>query len=200
VQAGAAVLAFGVTVWLAVLTRRYVRLTDRYVRTTEEIAGSSRRQVEGVVEAGRRSQRAVAAALLQEVQRIRTELGPRPSNERSLQGTGLRLMVGGGIVPQVHRWLEPVIPRVAESDPAVVGLFLRLDRDLHNYRVTVRRVEQARRDLADKERIKAAARAHELTPSLEAQQALKVADENVGRRLTDAELAYQACHRELERL
>ena len=88
--------AFGVTAWLA-------RLTLRYVRASEQIAAG-----------GRQSQVAIARALLEDLKRIRSGLGPVPGETVPPPAEGLS-------IPRVHRWLELIIPQMALSNAGVVG-------------------------------------------------------------------------------
>ncbi len=102
----------------------------------------------------RRHPRTVAGALLQEVLRIRGELGARgKDNEVPLVLTGI---TGGvppdrsvvrldAVPPKIHSWIEPVIPQIAEADAAIVGLFLKLDLALDNWSARVQMVRDAKR-------------------------------------------------------
>lgn len=211
VQAGAAVASFLVTAVLALLTWRYVRFT-------REIADATRQQVLAVVAAGRSRQRAVAAALLKEVDRIRAELGPRPKDgELPLvvaSGTGgvppdRAVIRTDAVAPQVHEWFRPVIPQSAESDPAIVGLFLELDRDLHNYGGYLQLLRSAQADQTEKEAtLKTYERTYEETGTAmsevmewrEAAVAVPVAKANLEGATHLAVVTHKGCHSTLDAL
>jgi len=95
----------------------------------------------------RRQQRGVAAALLEEVNRIRGELGARPregqnpaiiDSHTAGADPDQPSIVTDAMTPEIHEWFHSVIPQIAESDPAILGSFLTLDRHLFNYRDRVR--------------------------------------------------------------
>jgi len=122
----------------AIATVVVVVVTIAYVVLTSRIAKAARDQANHLLEAARSNRRSVAAALLEEVRRIRSELGPRPDEDDIVAA------VGGSVPPSVHPRFHTVIPQVAESDAGIVGLFLVLDRDLHNYRVELDALGAAR--------------------------------------------------------
>ncbi len=193
VQAAAALLSFAVTAWLAYLTLRSVRAADR-------MAASAQSQVDTVIEAGRRNQHGVAASLREEARRIRSELGPRPEND-------LAVAIGGVIPPQVHPWFRPIVPQIAQTDAAIVGLFLQLDRDLHNYRVSARRLSKARRELDEKrvarEGLKdfgESAEGKDVTAWGNAEQDVRVAEMNVETALGQAAVTYRGASTTLDQL
>src|SRR5438876_1150760 len=106
VQAGAAVLSFGVTFWLA-------KLTSRYVRTTKDIADSSKEQVQQAIELVRTNDVGTARALMEEVARIRSELGDPPDEAIP------PVLTASIVVPTVHPWMQPIIPTIARSDAEI---------------------------------------------------------------------------------
>ena len=85
-----------------------------------------RRQVDHALALARQNQIKVARVLLEEVQRIRDELGPMPDAQA--------VAPIGHVIPTVHPWAHPVIPEIAATDATIVGAFLALDRELDNYR------------------------------------------------------------------
>jgi len=92
------------------------------------------------IAAARRQQRGVATSLRELVRGIRRELelGLTPGEKK------MGDLVGQAGVPEIHPWFLPVIPQIAESDPLIIGLFLTLDRGLHNYRASLNRLYGAK--------------------------------------------------------
>jgi hypothetical protein len=123
IQAGAAAVSCIVTVVLVLLTKKYVK-------TTEAISRANSEQVRNALAAADRQRRARAAALLEEIRRIRSVLWP----DQPTDGTPV---LPRGAIPSVHHWLEAIIPSAAETDPRIVQFFLRLDRSLANLGVTM---------------------------------------------------------------
>ncbi len=196
VQAVAATLSFLTTIALAYLTWSYVQVPRK-------IATATRQQVEGVLAASRSRARIVAATLLEDVHRIRGELGPR-----AVEG-GVPELHTDAIVPRVHRWLEPLIPQIAEADPTVVGLFLRLDRDLHNYGAGCTLVKQVQKELTTTQETlgtftnmykSAAATMDEVTPWAEADRDVHRAEDRVQKALDATTIAFHRCHDTLDEI
>lgn len=198
-QAGSAIVAVLVTWWLT-------RLTARYVKTTKKIAESSHRQVQHALDTVAVSQRGIAAALLEEVHRIRSELGPAPQNN-------VRPIVSrGSVVPSLLSWMQPVIPTAAQIDTAVVAGFMKLDRLLANLLVASNSLCQAQDALTvATDEYSAADHAQQnrhVHPTLaltalelpEAKQRLEVAEANATGALAHAEKCYAMCHQELDAL
>ncbi len=201
IQAGAAILSLIVTGVLA-------RLTAKYVRLTEQIARASEQQVNQAIRLAKTNQISVARALLEESERIRSELGDAPDD-------ALPLMIGGGaLVPTVHAWMHPIIPAVAQLDAAIVGLFLKLDRDLHNYDVASRQLRvceikatEARETAERVDRIcerrdenLAIDLEAELSDQFAAKHAVDVTKHNEKHALQIARITYRGAHRTLDEI
>jgi len=90
-------------------------------------------------------------------------------------------LVGDAEVPEIHPWFHRVIPQIAESDLSIIGLFLTLDRQLHNYRA-------------------AAEETGEITAWEDASQAARVATQNAERAANFATIIYSGCHKTLDAL
>lgn len=200
VQAAAAVLSCVATLVLAVLTARYVRLT----RT---IAESAQQQVDHALSAGLRHAHAVAATLLIEARRIRQELG-EPLQPHEVLASVANAVRGNALIPEVHSWVRPVIPEVAEADPTIVGLFLDLERDLHNYRGGLKELRDAQ--TVHQEQCDSLARWHRSHPGTVG-MGLVVERQGVENQIELAKLKlegatqfatniYKACHEDLDRL
>src|SRR5713101_1202330 len=72
--------------------------------------------------------RALATALLEEVRRIRGELG-------NVGGfSDIQIAGAVSVAPEVHPWVERLMGDVAEIDPEAFAQFLALDRFLGNAR------------------------------------------------------------------
>jgi hypothetical protein len=199
IQAVAAIVSLGVTWWLA-------RLTARYVRTTEDIANTSRSQVEQALALARSNQIGAARALLEESRRIRSELGELPDQS-------IPPMVGGsGIVPTIHPWFHSVIPTIAQTDSEIVGLFLKLDRSLHNHGVMMNGLAKAEESAAvANERLKRAEDLHhdvstalavglekELEDFVRVRGEASVAERNLLQAQSTAEVTYAGCIQTLD--
>lgn len=75
----------------------------------------------------KRRQKGVALALKEEVGRIRAGVGPlREDAELSYAFSS------GIVIPEVHPWVQGIIAEAAETNPAIVGSFMRLDTVLYN--------------------------------------------------------------------
>jgi hypothetical protein len=181
--------AFATTVWLAWITLRYVRAAEK------------------AAAAGRESQVAIARTLLEDVKRIRGELGPRPEGETVPPLADI-------VVPRVHSWLHPVIPQIALSNAAVVGAFMALERCLENFDVALEAFTSARnkrdevmsvRDslyhMYDVEAKKpGASKPEEVGTYLEASHDAEVAEQNVRTAMNLAAIRYRTCHAQLDNL
>ncbi len=149
-------------------------------------------------------QAAVASTLLEETRRVRSELGPPPPK------AGVVALPKSGTVPKVHPWVQGIITKIALTNAAIVGEFLRLDRALHNCRVACQEVEraQAAQEQAFALRDKIAGTykgtdvnvAEEISDYTTANRDAQIAAQNVGTVLGLADLAYAGCHRTLDRL
>jgi len=135
------------------------------------------------IAAARRQQRGIAASLLEVVRGIRVELGPRAA-PGEMQGKAL---VGKAEVPQIHPWFHRVIPQIAESDPLIIGLFLTLDRQLHDYRAAAQKLHQAR--------VAPIAASFGASP-----EQTRVATERADGAANAAKIAYSECHKTLDDL
>jgi hypothetical protein len=176
--------AFGATAWLAWLTLRSVLATER------------------MAAAGRENQVAIARALLEDVRRIRGELGPRPDGQNV---PPLQEM----IVPRVHPWLHPIIPQIALSDAAVVGAFMALERGLDNFdsalagfhstRVKQDETLRQRDDLFGLYQT-AGTKPETVTAYLELSHAADIGEQNLRTALRLAETTYRMCHSELDKI
>ncbi len=111
--------------------------------------------------------------------------------------------------PEIHPWFRPVIPQIGESDPSIIGLFLTLDGQLHDYRAAVIKLRQARENrLVKQEALEVyqrtyagqAAKMDDVTPWGEASQALRVATRNVERAALLATIDFASCHKTLDEL
>lgn len=191
IQAIASLVTVGAMVWLARLTRRYVEATD-------VIARESQRQVEELLAAGGRNQRALAGTVREEVKRIRSELGPAPGFEEFV------VPHTGFVVPTVHRWLAPLIPQIGHTNAAVVGFFLRLERELHNYRLAARDVGRAQRQLVEKQEALAAVDGRqdlaEMAKWGEVSAAVAAAENDVISKNGRADVLVRVCHGTLDRI
>ncbi len=182
--------------WLA-------RLTARYVRSTDQIATSSKQQVEQALAFARRDQVAVARTLMEEVKRIRRGLGPHPNG-------GVTPLPNADAVPLVHHWVHPVIPQIAQTDAKIVGEFMTLDLQLYNCKVACEELQKARAKKDDVlERRDGLGEVYknttvkpdkEITEYMQLSQGAIVAEQNVSTALGLADIAYRTCHGTLDRL
>jgi hypothetical protein len=195
-QAVAAVLSLGATAWLAWLTSRYVKATDL-------IAKASKQQVADALSLVQENRRGIAASLLADLARIRSELGPVPEDE------ALHMAHRGVLVPEVHPWMRSLIPSLGAFAPQAVAEFLTLDRDLHNYRVahdTLAQAESARdeqqraRDTFDGIYQGTGVPLNELSHDMELKRTMRVAEENLERAYALAGSHYRMCHATLARI
>jgi len=92
----------------------------------------------------RRQQRGVAATLLVEALRIRSELGAPLKQGESIGAVAHSVMTPDALPPQVHPWIHQVIPQIAETNANIVASFLWLDHDLHNYKALIGYLNAAR--------------------------------------------------------
>jgi hypothetical protein len=81
--------------------------------------------------------RKIARNLSQETTRLRDELGREGSKIIDVNFDGLSFAV-----PKIHPWMTALVPEAAMISGNVVGLFLTLDRELHNLKVHLGAVEK----------------------------------------------------------
>lgn len=82
----------------------------------------------------------VARALMADVDRIREELGE--PKDRYVEVT---FYGAGPETPEIHTWVHELIAESAEISGDLVREFLRLDRSLANFALSVRKLREARR-------------------------------------------------------
>jgi hypothetical protein len=77
-------------------------------------------------------QRELAGALLVECSRIRRQLGAPRDKMMEITAYGLTMAP-----PEIHRWMQQLIPASAVIDPRIVEQFIQLDTQLANFQVAV---------------------------------------------------------------
>jgi hypothetical protein len=158
----------------------------------------------------RRRQRSVLLALKEEVRRIREGSGPH------VDGASVAVMLREGmVVPEIHPWIQAIISESAESNPAIVGGFMRLDNVLYNLRAQGDPHMEAFKALGEAssevERLQTEAKkkpsttmpaemAEFLSGELMAKQHATVAGDNLRRVETQIETIHGLLHKELNRL
>ena len=90
----------------------------------------------------RRRFRAVAGTLLAELHRIRREIGEPEIIVHDFEGFG-----GARDTPAIHPWVEKIITEASDLNVEIVGGFLDLDRELHNYRFMFLALRKARTEV-----------------------------------------------------
>lgn len=159
-------------------------------------------------DAASENQAAVARTLLEEVKRIRLELGPRP------QGELVPLLEEGQVIPRLTTWLQPIIPQIAPSNAAIVGAFMTLERSLETFDDAQANFHTARhkrdkamaaRDglyelYAAEAKKPGASKPEEVGTYMEASRAAQQAEQSVSQTLQLAEMRYRTCHSDLDAL
>jgi hypothetical protein len=92
----------------------------------------------------RRRFKALASTLRAEVLRIQKELGEPRDVIEDWVGIG-----GGKATPNIHPWIERVVLDTADLNSELVGRFLDLDLQLHNYNVLFMALREARTRVAE---------------------------------------------------
>ncbi|HXI64839.1 MAG TPA: hypothetical protein VNH14_10055 [Gemmatimonadales bacterium] len=155
----------------------------------------------------RRQQRGIAAMLLVEVRRIRSELGQPLKGGLTLKSAA-NVIVVNALPPEIHPWFPPVIPQIAEASADIVRLFLELDRDLHNYRVDMPRLDKAERQVNEEEETLAkwtrsnagAVPMNGVMQRKEIEARIKDAQQNMVLTAQGATASYKGCHETLDAL
>ena len=195
-QAIAALASVGVTIWLA-------RLTAKYVRITEEISRATGESVKQALSLAKLNDEAAGQVLLAEARRIRSELGPSPTDDVPDP------FLGNAAVPGIHPWVHGTIPAAARLDPHIVDLFMRLDRLLENHRMHFAAFTDADGEFASPKEWLASDPAPVSTesnlPSLIASESeqtrrLDAARRNVDRLHRLTTLSYRRCHETLDEI
>ncbi len=91
-----------------------------------------------------RRQKGVARALLADLERIWSELGPEGA------GGSITRIHSRDQPPTIHPWVEGLITQIAESSPSVVQGFMNLERHLGNFAAFRKSLEHQAKEVGEK--------------------------------------------------